>query len=45
MMVDPTDFEMGFVDPEPAVAPEPGIAPNTALEHDPVHANAPAVAS
>ena len=44
MMVDPADFEMEFVDPEPAVAPEPGVAPNTALEHDHVHADAPAVA-
>ena len=43
-MVDPADFEMEFVDPEPVVAPEPGVAPNTALEHDPVHADAPAVA-
>ena len=44
MMVDPADFEMEFVDPEPAMAPKPGVAPNTALERDPVHADAPAVA-
>ena len=44
MMVEPADSKMEFVDPEPAVAPEPGVAPNTALEHDSVHADAPAVA-
>ncbi|KAJ0797310.1 hypothetical protein HanPI659440_Chr04g0172361 [Helianthus annuus] len=41
---DPADFDMEFVDPEPAVAPEPVVAPDPALEHDPVHADAPAVA-
>ncbi|KAJ0589677.1 hypothetical protein HanIR_Chr04g0188941 [Helianthus annuus] len=35
---DPADFDMDFVDPEPLVAPDP------ALEHDPVHDDAPAVA-
>ncbi|KAJ0907148.1 hypothetical protein HanRHA438_Chr07g0295451 [Helianthus annuus] len=41
---DPVDFDMEFVDPEPAVAPEPLVAPDPALEHDPVHDDAPAVA-
>ncbi|KAJ0577110.1 hypothetical protein HanIR_Chr05g0232141 [Helianthus annuus] len=41
---DPADFDMEFVDPEPDVAPEPLVAPDPALEHDLVHANAPAVA-
>uniref|UniRef100_A0A251TK80 Uncharacterized protein n=1 Tax=Helianthus annuus TaxID=4232 RepID=A0A251TK80_HELAN len=44
LFADPADFEMEFVDPEPAVAPEPVVAPDPALEHDPVHADAPVVA-
>ncbi|XP_035845251.1 vegetative cell wall protein gp1-like [Helianthus annuus] len=41
---DPTNFDMDFVDPEPVVAPEPVAAPDLALEHDPVHDDAPAIA-
>ncbi|KAJ0452620.1 hypothetical protein HanHA300_Chr15g0580961 [Helianthus annuus] len=41
---DPADFDMDFVDQEPAVAPEPVAAPDPALEHDPVHDDAPAIA-
>ncbi|KAF5813673.1 hypothetical protein HanXRQr2_Chr03g0101531 [Helianthus annuus] len=44
MFDDPADFEIEFVDPEPAVAPEPGVAPDPALEHDSDHADAPSVA-
>ncbi|XP_035830004.1 calphotin-like [Helianthus annuus] len=40
---DPADFEMEFDDPEPAVAPEPVVALDLALEHDPIHADAPVV--
>ncbi|MFS7977178.1 hypothetical protein Hanom_Chr10g00901061 [Helianthus anomalus] len=40
---DPTDFKMEFDDPEPAVAPEPVVAPDLAFEHDPIHADVPAV--
>ncbi|KAJ0902047.1 hypothetical protein HanPSC8_Chr08g0332451 [Helianthus annuus] len=43
-IADPADFDMEFVEPEPAMAPEPVIAPDPALEHDPVHADAPVVA-
>ncbi|KAJ0702069.1 hypothetical protein HanPI659440_Chr14g0525211 [Helianthus annuus] len=41
---DPADFDMDFVDPELAVALEPLAAPDPALEHDPVHDDAPAIA-
>ncbi|KAJ0524713.1 hypothetical protein HanHA300_Chr09g0303741 [Helianthus annuus] len=41
---DPADFDMDFVDPEPAVAPEPLAASDPALEHDLVHDDAPAFA-
>ncbi|KAF5796461.1 hypothetical protein HanXRQr2_Chr08g0351731 [Helianthus annuus] len=44
LFVDPADFDMEFVDPEPAVAPEPVVAPDPALEHDHDHADAPIVA-
>ncbi|MFS7939990.1 hypothetical protein Hanom_Chr05g00458391 [Helianthus anomalus] len=40
----PTDIDMEFVDPEPAVSPEPVVSPDPALEHDPVHDDAPFVA-
>ncbi|KAJ0901907.1 hypothetical protein HanPSC8_Chr08g0330761 [Helianthus annuus] len=45
LFADPADFDMEFVDPEPAVAPEPVVALDPALEHDPVHADAPAIAT
>ncbi|XP_022042242.1 ACT domain-containing protein ACR3-like [Helianthus annuus] len=35
------DFDMEFVDPEPAMALEPVVAPDPVLEHDPVHAGIP----
>ncbi|MFS7987432.1 hypothetical protein Hanom_Chr11g01022611 [Helianthus anomalus] len=44
MFVDLVDFEMEFIDPEPAVAPEPVVAPDPAFEHDPDHVEAPAIA-
>ncbi|KAM0052210.1 hypothetical protein Hdeb2414_s0007g00245581 [Helianthus debilis subsp. tardiflorus] len=40
--IDPEfDFEMAFVDPEPALAPEQAVALDHMLEHDPVHAGIP----
>ncbi|MFS7911870.1 hypothetical protein Hanom_Chr02g00123181 [Helianthus anomalus] len=44
MFAEPTNFEMEFDDPKPAVVPEPVVAPEPAFEHGPDHADAPAVA-
>ncbi|XP_021995422.1 cell surface glycoprotein 1-like [Helianthus annuus] len=44
VFADPADFEMDFDDPEPAVALEPVDAPDPALEHDPIHVDALAIA-
>ncbi|KAF5806280.1 hypothetical protein HanXRQr2_Chr05g0219501 [Helianthus annuus] len=38
---DDADFDMEFVDPEPAMALEPVVAPDPVLEHDPIHAGIP----
>ncbi|XP_035834071.1 proline-rich protein 36-like [Helianthus annuus] len=40
---DDADFDMEFVDPEPAMALEPVAAPDPVVEHDPVHAGAPVI--
>ncbi|XP_035838037.1 pollen-specific leucine-rich repeat extensin-like protein 1 [Helianthus annuus] len=44
VFADPADFEMEFIDPEPATAPEPVVAPEPAFEHDPIHVDVPVVA-
>ncbi|XP_022024573.1 extensin-1-like [Helianthus annuus] len=40
---DDADFDMEFVDPEPAMALEPVAAPDPVFEHDPIHAGAPII--
>ncbi|XP_022031675.1 lysine-rich arabinogalactan protein 19-like [Helianthus annuus] len=40
---DDADFDMEFVDPEPAMALEPVVASDPVFEHDPVHAGVPII--